>query len=86
MQNIELSLGKGFTFSMSQGVGAGSFKGHHVEIALLKEGQIVNTCYWYHCAAYHEDMEDYYDDVIAHVSGTELAGFLAKAYLYVEAR
>tara|TARA_R110000787_G_scaffold132953_2_gene245219 strand:- start:141 stop:416 length:276 start_codon:yes stop_codon:yes gene_type:complete len=85
-QNITLHIGKGYTISLAQDCGgSGNTKGHYVEVALLKDGSFVNTCYWYHNdVIYDADMEDYYDQVVTHVNGQELENILAKANLYVK--
>tara|TARA_R110002167_G_scaffold2335_2_gene12032 strand:- start:635 stop:907 length:273 start_codon:yes stop_codon:yes gene_type:complete len=84
-QNITLHIGKGYTISLAQAVGSGSLTGHYVEVALIKDGLFVNTCFWYHHdAVYDADMEDHYDAVMSHVNGQELENVLAKANLYVK--
>ena len=49
MDNITLLLGnRGYKLSIAQGVGSGSLKDHHVEVALLNSvGFFVNTGYWW---------------------------------------
>lgn len=87
-QNITLHIGKGYTISLAQDCGgSGNAKGHYVEVALLKDGSFVNTCYWHYNDVIHDydsDIEDYYDDVITHVNGQDLENVLAKANLYVK--
>ena len=84
MRNIKLTLGNGYTFSMSQDVGAGSAYMHHVEVALFKEDQFVNTGFWLHDNL--RDYEDayYHDDVQGYVSAESLPNTLKKAQDYAD--
>tara|TARA_R110000787_G_C13127722_1_gene415690 strand:+ start:102 stop:374 length:273 start_codon:yes stop_codon:yes gene_type:complete len=86
LHNILLGLGKGYVISLSQGdILYGSHKYHYVDVALMKDANFINTCYWYHeDVPYSPDMEDYYDVTMTHVTGLELHNILAKANLYVE--
>ena len=84
MRNIKLTLGNGYTFSMSQDVGAGSAYMHHVEVALFKDDQFVNTGFWLHDNL--RDYEDayYHDDVQGHVDAESLPNLLKKAQDYAD--
>ena len=84
-QNISLQLGsRGHTLSIAQGVGGGSLKGHHVEVALLDGmGQFVNSGHWWVDATYAQIDEDYYDDVVSHIDAENLIFVIAKAKAWV---
>ena len=84
-QNISLQLGsRGYTLSIAQGVGGGSLKGHHVEVALLDGmGQFVNSGRWWVDATYAQIDEDYYDDVVSHIDAEDLLIVIAKARAWV---
>ena len=84
-QNISLQLGsRGYTLSIAQGVGGGSLKGHHVEVALLDGlGQFVNSGHWWVDATYAQIDEDYYDDVVSHIDAEDLLIVIAKARAWV---
>jgi len=84
MRNIKLTLGNGYTFSMSQDVGAGSAYMHHVEVALFKDDQFVNTGFWLHDNL--RDYEDAYmhDAVQGYVSAESLPNILKKAQDYAD--
>jgi len=90
MRNIKLTLGNGYTFSMSQDVGAGSAYMHHVEVALFKGDQFVNTDFWLHGTHYNRynlsDYEDayYHDYVQGYVSAESLPNTLKKAQDYAD--
>ncbi len=82
-QNITLPIGsRGHMLSIAQGVGAGSSKGHHVEVALLSgSGEFVNTGMWW--VPFGDD-EDHYDDVVAHIGADDLQWVIAKARAWVK--
>ena len=83
MRNIKLTLGNGYTFSMSQDVGAGSAYMHHVEVALFKDDQFVNTGFWLHEHLGHEAAWAC-DDVQGHVDAESLPNTLKKAKDYAD--
>ena len=87
-QNITLPIGsRGHMLSIAQGVGAGSSKGHHVEVALLSgSGEFVNSGRWWVDATYAQIDEDYYDDVVAHIGADDLQWVIAKARAWVKER
>ena len=82
MRNIKLTLCNCYTFSMSQDVGAGSAYMHHVEVALFKDDQFVNTGFWLHDNL--RDYEDayYHGDVQGWVAAESLPNVLNKAQDY----
>tara|TARA_R110002012_G_scaffold28512_1_gene89544 strand:- start:133 stop:390 length:258 start_codon:yes stop_codon:yes gene_type:complete len=83
MRNIKLTLGNGYTFSMSQDVGAGSAYMHHVEVALFKDDQFVNTSVWLHEHLGHEAAWAC-DDVQGYVDAESLPNTLKKAKDYAD--
>jgi hypothetical protein len=84
MRNIKLTLGNGYTFSMSQDVGAGSAYMHHVEVALFKDDQFVNTGLWLHDNVTSYEDAWACDDVQGYVSAESLPNTLKKAQDYAD--
>ena len=82
MRNIKLTLGNGYTFSMSQDVGAGSAYMHHVEVALFKDDQFVNTGFWLHDNVTSYEDAWACDDVQGYVAAGSLPDVLNKAKDY----
>ena len=89
-QNITLPLGnRGYSLSISQGVGDGSLRGHYVEVALLTgSDEYVNSGRWW--VDTHEShgkiYEDHYDDVVTHIDADDLQWVIAKARAWVMER
>ena len=85
MDNITLLLGnRGYKLSIAQGVGSGSLKDHHVEVALLNSvGFFVNTGYWWYGATEAEINDDRFDDVVSYVDADTLQQVIVKATAWV---
>jgi hypothetical protein len=85
-QNITLPIGnRGYMLSIAQGVGDGSMKGHHVEVALLNgSGEFVNSGRWWFDATYAQIDEGYYDDVVPNIGVDALQWVIAEARAWVE--
>ena len=85
MSNITLLIGdRGFKLSIAQGVGSGSVKDNHVEVALLDSvGFFVNTGYWWYGATEAEINEDRFDDVFSYVDTDTLQQVIVKATAWV---
>ena len=84
MRNIKLTLGNGYTFSMSQDVGSGSAYMHHVEVALFKDDQFVNTGLWLHDNVTSYEDAWACDDVQGYVGAESLPDTLKKAQDYAD--
>ena len=86
MSNITLLLGnRGFKLSIAQGVGSGSVKDNHVEVALLDPSglSIVNSGHWWHDATYAQINDDRFDDVVSHINADDLQKVIVKATAWV---
>ena len=88
MSNITLLIGdRGFKLSIAQGVGSGSLKDHHVEIALLDSGgSFINAGYWWFDATYTQINDDRFDDVVSHINADDLQKVIGKATAWVMER
>jgi len=89
MSNITLLLGNsGFKLSIAQGVGSGSVKDNHVEVALLDSvGFFVNSGHWWHDATHKETPVDFwFDDVVSHINAEDLQKVIVKATAWVMER
>ena len=87
MSNITLLLGNsGFKLSIAQGVGSGSVKDNHVEVALLDSvGFFVNAGYWWFDATYAQINDDPFDDVVSYINADDLQKVIVKATAWVTA-
>tara|TARA_R110000822_G_scaffold255151_1_gene381307 strand:- start:237 stop:533 length:297 start_codon:yes stop_codon:yes gene_type:complete len=85
MDNITLLLGnRGYKLSIAQGVGSGSLKDHHVEVALLNSvGFFVNTGYWWFDTKQAKINDDPFDDVVSHINADDLQKVIVKATAWV---
>lgn len=85
-QNIHLRLcNSDYTLSIAQGVGGGSQRNHHVEVALLDgTGEFINSGYWWvDSATYAQIDQGCYDDVVSHIDAENLLFVIAKAQAWV---
>ena len=89
MSNITLLIGnRGFKLSIAQGVGSGSVKDNHVEVALLNccynsVGFFVNTGYWWFDTKQAKINDDPFDDVLSYVDADTLQQVIVKATAWV---
>ena len=88
MSNITLLIGnRGYKLSIAQGVGSGSVKDHHVEVALLdSRGSFINAGYWWFDATYTQINDDRFDDVVSHINADDLQKVIVKATAWVMER
>jgi len=86
MSNITLLIGnRGYKLSIAQGVGSGSVKDHHVEVALLdSRGSFINAGYWWFDATYTQINDDRFDDVVSHINADDLQKVIVKATAWVK--